>query len=133
MSTPLDVSNDIRAAKTIRLPWWGVLCIIVGSLPVYWLFDHFGRLSIALPVLNFILVVCFILFVKRRLLRRAWFWITMAVIVAVHVPLFMLVPWTTKWIPALLIAVIDSADFCLMLWIISAVGKFMGGPEASEG
>lgn len=60
MSAPADVSDDIRAAKEIRLPWWGVLCIIVGSLPIYLLFDQFGQLDIALPILNFILTLCFI-------------------------------------------------------------------------
>jgi hypothetical protein len=133
MSAPVDIRADIEAAKKIRFPKWTWLPIIFGSVPIYWLFDHFGQLNIALPVLNFILVLCFIVFVKRRLLRRGWFWLTMTVIVAAHVPLFMFVPWTTRWMPALIIAVVDSADFCLMLWIISAVGKFMKEPEVSEG
>jgi hypothetical protein len=47
-----EIKGDIKAAKKMRLPWWGVLCLIFGSLPIYWLFDHWGRLSIALPALN---------------------------------------------------------------------------------
>ncbi|HEV7236059.1 MAG TPA: hypothetical protein VGN15_07765 [Ktedonobacteraceae bacterium] len=132
MSTPVDVSDDIRAAKKIRLPWWGVLCIIVGSLPIYLLFDQFGQLDIALPILNFIVILCFIVFVKRKLRRYAWFWITVAVIVAVHIPLFLLFPWTLRWIPALMIVVIDSVDFCLMLWIIAIIGKIVGGADATQ-
>ncbi len=30
--------------REMRLPWWGVLCVIAGGLPVMFLFDHFGRL-----------------------------------------------------------------------------------------
>ena len=56
-----------------------------------------------------------------------------AILAALHVPLVLYVPWTTKWVPALAIAAIDSADFCVILAILSVVGKFMGGPEASEG
>lgn len=133
MSVADDVNEGINAARQIRFPRWSWLPIILGSLPIYWLFDRFGRLNIALPALNFVLVVCFLLVVKRKLQRYTWFWITMVVIVAVHVPLFLLVPWTTKWIPALMIAVIDSVDFCLMLWIISAVGKFIGNRKTTEG
>jgi len=69
---------------------------------------------------------------KWRLRRHAWFWITMTVIVALHVPLILFVPWGTRWVPALAIAAIDSLDFCLILWILAVVGKFIEGPRTSE-
>ena len=53
----------------------------------------------------------------------------MTVIVALHVPLILFVPWGTRWVPALAIAAIDSLDFCLILWILSFVGNLMGGPR----
>jgi hypothetical protein len=128
----IDVKGDIKAAQKIRLPWWVVLCIIVGALPIYWIFDRIGKLNIALPTLNCIAVICFIFILKRKLRRHAWFWITMAVIIALHIPLIFYVPWTTRWVPALMISVVDSLDFCLMLWVLSVVEKLMRGPEASE-
>jgi hypothetical protein len=124
-----EVSNDIRAAKKLRLPWWGVLCIIIGGLPIIWLFDHFGKLNLFLPVFNWVAVLGFMLVVKWNLRRHAWFWITWTVIAAVHVPLILFVPWTTKWVPALAIGGIDSLDFCAIIWIIDFIGKFAGGPE----
>jgi hypothetical protein len=33
------------------MPWRGVLRLLIGALPIYWLFDHFGELNIALPTL----------------------------------------------------------------------------------
>jgi hypothetical protein len=33
------------------------------------------------------------------------------------------------WVPALAIALIDSVDFCLILWVLAIVEKFMSGPE----
>jgi hypothetical protein len=30
------------------------------------------------------------------------------------------------------IAVIDSLDFCLILWILAVVGKFMERPKVAE-
>jgi len=35
------------------------------------------------------------------------------------------IPWTTKWVPALAIAAIDSADFCVILWALSAIAALM--------
>jgi hypothetical protein len=43
-----DIKDDIKAARKmrLRLPWWGVLCAIIGGLPIVWLFDHFGKFNL---------------------------------------------------------------------------------------
>ena len=74
----------------------------------------------------------FAIAVQRKLRRRVWFWITMTIIAILHVPLILFVPWTTKWVPAIAIAAIDSADLIVMLTILSLVGKFMEGSKTSE-
>ena len=117
----------------MRLPWWGVVGVIIGSLPIFWLFDHSGRLNLALPTLNFVGVLAFVIATKWKLRQRVWFWITMTIIVALHVPLILFVPWTTKWVPAIAIAAIDSADICAILAIVSVIGKFAEGPHAPQG
>ena len=132
MSLGNDVGNEIKAAKKLRLPWWGVLCGIVGSFLCAWLFDNFGKLDLVLPALNSIAVLGFMLVLKRKLWRHAWFWGIMAVIAALHVPLVLFVPWGSKWVPALAIAAIDSLDFCLILWILAIVEKFMGEQKTAE-
>jgi hypothetical protein len=128
-----DVKDDIKAARKIRLPWWVLLCLGIVSLPTYWLFDHFGKFGLALPTLNSVLVVGFTIAVKWKLRRHTWFWGTMAILAALHVPLILFVPWTTKWVPALAIAAIDSGDLIVMLAILAVVAKFMEGPNAPEG
>ena len=126
MSLANEVKDDIKAAKKIRLPWWAVLCLLVFGMPLPWLFDHFGILNLMLPIWNSVAILGFMLALKWKLRRHAWFWITMTVIAALHVPLILFVPWGTRWVPALAIAAIDSVDFCLILWAIAAVGKLMG-------
>ena len=132
MSLIDDIRIDIAAAKKLRLPPGGILGVIVGSVPIYWLFDHFGKLNMALPVLNFIAVFGFLVALKWRFRRRIWFWALFAVLAALHVELILFIPWTTRWVPVLAIAVMDSADFCLIVWIFAAVGRLMEGPKASE-
>jgi hypothetical protein len=56
----------------------------------------------------------------------------MTIVAALHVPLMLFVPWTSKWVPALAIAAIDSADLIVMLAILSVVGKYMEGPKTAE-
>jgi hypothetical protein len=133
MSLANDVRTEIKAARKLRLPLWGVLCGIIGSFLCAWLFDNFGKLELVLPSLNSIGVLGFMLVLKRKLWPHAWFWVIMAVLVALHVALVLFVPWTTRWVPALAIAVIDSADFCLILGILAIVGRFADGQKTAAG
>ena len=127
MSLSTEVRNDIKAAQKLRLPWWGVLSWMAFCFPVVWLCDHFGRLNMALPILNCIAVLGLLIALRWKLKRHVWFWIAMTIIAALHFLLIWYIPWTTKWVPALAIAGIDSADFCLILWVLSAVGRVMQG------
>lgn len=128
-----EIKDDIKAARKIRLPWWALLCLGIGSFLAAWLFDHLRRFDLVLPTLNSIFVLGFAVAVKWKLRRHTWFWGTIAILAALHVPLVLFVPWATKWVPALAIAAIDSADLIVMLTILSVVGKFTEGSETSEG
>ena len=129
MSLANDIKGDIKAARKIRLPWWGVLCLIVGGLPVIWLFDHFGEFNLFLPTFNCVAVLGFAIAVKRNLRRHAWFWGTVAILAALHVPSILFVPWTTKWVPAVAIGAIDSLDLVVFLTILNQIGKLNGGTK----
>jgi len=71
MAVVSNIKGNIEAAKKIRLPWWVLLSLGIASLPIYWLFDHFGRFNLALPTLNCILVLAFTIAVKWKLRPHA--------------------------------------------------------------
>lgn len=56
----------------------------------------------------------------------------MTFLAALHLALILFVPWTTKWIPAVVIGLFAIGDLYVMLWILSVVGKFMAGPKIAE-
>ena len=93
----------------------------------------YGRLELAMPLMITIGMHGLVILFKWKLRRQAWFWIAMTVSAALHVPLILFVPWTTRWVPALAITVGATADFFLILWILLVVGKFMGRPKTEEG
>jgi len=72
---------------------------------------------------------------RWKLRRHVWFWITIVVLAGLHLPLILFVPWTAKWIPAIVIAPIGIADLYAMLWVILVVGKYMDGrqPQPDQG
>jgi hypothetical protein len=128
-----DVKHEIQEAKKLRLSWRAKLMIIVIGASTTFLFALYGRLELALPLMNIVGVLGLMFFFKWKLRKQAWFWITMTVIALFHIPLILFVPWGTRWVPALAIAVIDSADFCVMIWIISIVGNTLAGRRLLKG
>jgi hypothetical protein len=127
-----QVALDIKAAKKIRLHWWGLLCVMIGAMPLFWLFDHFGRLDLGMPTLVSTAMLGFAIAVKWKLRRRAWFWITMTVIAAFQILLILFVPWPTKWVPAAVFAGLGSVELYGVLAILDVVEKFLEFPETSE-
>jgi len=115
--------------KKMRLPWWGVLCIIIGGLPLMFVFDYFGKSALALPTLDSVAMVGIAIAMRWQSRWHVWFWITMTFIVALHVLLILSVPWTTKWVPAIVIIPIGIADLYAMLAVLFVVGQFVEGKK----
>ena len=113
----------------MRLPWWGVVCVIIGAIPIAWLFDRIGRFELALPTLDSVGVLGIAIAMKWQLRRHVWFWATMTVFAALHGLLILFVPWTTKWVPASVCAGIATVDLYAMLAILFVAGKFLEKPN----
>jgi hypothetical protein len=109
----------------MRLPLWGYIFIPVGAFLLFALFDHFGKLALARPTLFSISIIIIAVAMRWKLKGRVWFWITMAFLAALHVPLILFIPWTTQWIPVLALIPVGIADLYAMLWVLSVVGKRM--------
>jgi hypothetical protein len=113
------------AATKLRLSGSQVCACIVVSMLTSWLLDRFGRIDLVLPILNSVATMVLLVALKWRLRHYAWFWITMIVVAAIHVPLILMIPWTTKWVPSIAIAAIDTASLFIMIATVSIVGQFM--------
>ena len=127
-----SVKNDIKEGKKIWLPWQAVLCLMVFFELCYVLLKHYGVVYLYRPLLNSVGVFGFLFYLKWRLRRHAWFWITMTAVVALHVLLILFVPWTNKWVPALVTAGVDSLDICLVFWILGIVEELTGGSKDND-
>jgi hypothetical protein len=111
--------------RQMRLPLWGYPCVLVGAFLLFALFDHFGKLAFARPAIFSVSIIIITVAMRWNLKGNVWFWITMAFLAALHVPLILLIPWTTKWIPVLVVIPIGIADSYAMLWVVSVVRTYM--------
>ena len=121
--------KELTNGQPVRLSWAGGLSTVLGTLLVGLLFYRLGVLALVLPTVYSTVVIAFAVAMRWQLRRHAWFWITMIVLVALHVPLILLVPWTTKWMPAFMIAPFGIADLYAILVILSAIAKLMQKPN----
>jgi hypothetical protein len=128
----LDIDDDRKALKQMHLPWWGVVWVIVGAISFAALFDLLGRFDLARPTLYSMGAVVLAIAVRWKLRRHVWFWVTMAIIAALHILVILFVPWTTQWVPAIVVTPIVVADLYAMLAILSVVGKFLEESKAPE-
>ena len=116
----------------MRLPLWGYIVIPIGAFLVFALLDRFGKLSLARPTVFSVLMITIAVAMRWKLNGYVWFWITMACLAALHIPLILFIPWTAKWIPVLVVIPIGVADLYVMLWVVSVVGKFVGVETSTE-
>lgn len=113
----------MKENKQLRSSWKGVLAVMGGGTLSGLLFHHFGRFDLARPTLLSILAIVFAIVVKWELRRRVWFWAAIVAIATLHISLILYVPWTTRWIPALVITPILAADLAIIIAIIGLLEK----------
>ncbi len=126
-----ELKREMHGAKKMNVSWRAQLLIVVIGAPTVFLFGVYGRLALAMPLMIFTIMHALVIRFKWKLRRQAWFWIAIGVSAALHVLLILFVPWTTKWVPALVVSVGAAADFMLILWILLVVERFMEGPKTA--
>ena len=75
------------------------------------------------------IVIVVALAMKWELRGRTWFWVTMIVIAILHVLLIFAIPWTTRWIPAVVATPILAVDLAAILVIIKLLEKLFEKPN----
>jgi ABC-type Co2+ transport system permease subunit len=57
--------------------------------------------------------------------RRLWFWCVIALILALHVPLVLLIQWPDRWVSRFTLLPIGIADPLITVGIVRFVEKFI--------
>ena len=118
--------QDKAELKQMRLPGWAYVPMLLLGICSAWLFESNGRPELMMPVWATVAAFVLILVVKWRLRHHVWFWATISVLIALHLVMLWLVPWTKRWVPALTCAGIATVDIFAMLGIISVIGNLLG-------
>jgi hypothetical protein len=130
MSMPNDEQSSPDRQR--RTDWSGT---IIGALliPVFFLFVYLGKGELGFTVC--IVLGMAILAIKRRwkLRRHAWFWATIAIILALHIPFLFSVQWPRSNVPTLAFSLpLGIADFLLISGAISLAEMVFSKGHSSE-
>ncbi|SRR5579871_5793771 len=115
--------------KVIRFGLLGGLAI----LPALLLLNRAGRTDLDYPVLAAFAAIAFAVRGRWDLRRNWWFWVTISLIISLHLALIWFIPWKAGWVPVPVTLFAAVADLALLFGVISFVEKVMGGkPQGSN-
>ena len=115
-----------------RTDWTGTL-IGLALLPVFFVFVWLDKAEMGFTV--FIILGMIILAIKLqwKLRKHIWFWATIAVVLAIHVPLIFIVRWPDTRIPTIAYSMpLGIADFLVISGAI-ALSKMLFLKGSSSG
>lgn len=109
-----------RNQKLLAFAGGGIIAIIL--LP---LLDHLGRIELFFPILGTVAVIVGVVSLSWELRRRPWYWVTMILVVALHVPVILYVPWRAGWIPAPVTIAVCMVDLLIIVRVLKLIGRFV--------
>jgi len=115
-----------------RLNKYTGLIIAVLVAPIYVIFVYLDQPDIGLTASYCLVTILLAIRVRCDLRKHAWFWIVMAVVLALHVPLIVFWRWPDRWIPGIALLPFAAAD-CAMILGVLRVAERLAGAKGGEG
>lgn len=131
----MSMANDKQSPteRQGRADWTGT---VIGGLlvPVFFCFVYLGKAEMGFTVCIALGMVMVAIKLRWKLRRHAWFWATIALILALHIPFLFIVRWPQTKIPTIAFSLpLGIADFLLISGAISLAEKFFSkGHSANE-
>jgi hypothetical protein len=107
----MDDEQSLRQRRSYYFALKVVLCVA----PVMALFFVIGRADLARPACLAIAASVLAVRQKWEYHHRRWFWVVVAGVVLMHLPILIFFVFPNRWIPALLLMPLALADYVIMI------------------
>ena len=125
---------DYKTPKEQKPTDWSGTIIGAMLLPVLFFFIYIGKAELGFTAC--IVLAMFLIAVRLRwkLRKHVWFWATIVLILALHVPLLFIVRWPETNVPTIVYSMpLATVEFLLMMGAISLAKKvFSMGSSPDE-
>ena len=109
------------------------LKIVAVLAPVFLLFIYLGNADMGLSVCIVLGMSMIAVRLRWKLRKHVWFWATIVLILALHVPLLFIVRWPQSNVPTLAYSLpMGIVDFLLIMGAISLAQKLFSKESSSD-
>ena len=109
-----------------------LLVVILCMVPVFALFAYFGDPGRGRAAAGSTIVIMYAARGCWDLRRHTWFWVTLTIVIAVHVLLVLLIPWTSKSYPGTLLLPVAAVDYGIVYGVIKLIEKMTKGSQPQQ-
>jgi hypothetical protein len=113
-----DQSQDIFDPKWVML-------IALFSSPAFFLLFYYGYPGKGKVASAFVGMILFAIRARWGLRKYMWFWLTVAIIFALHLPIVWYVPWPDERYPNIALLPLALLDYALVRGCIKVVEKLI--------
>ena len=107
--------------------------ILAFLAPVFFLFVYLGKAEMGFTVIIVLGMIAVAVYLRWKLRKYVWFWATIAVVLALHVPLFFVVRWPDSKVPTIAYSLpIGIADFLLIMGAVGLGKRFFAKGSSSD-
>jgi hypothetical protein len=108
------------------------LKIVAVLAPVFLLFALLGNADMGLTVCIVLGMIILAVKIRWNLRNHTWFWMTIGLVLALHVPLFFIVRWPQGNVPTLFYTIpLGIVDFLVVLGTLALAEKFFSTNSSS--
>lgn len=130
MSTANDDQSPTQPGA--RADWTGLIMAALAA-PVFILFVYLGKAEMGFTVSLVLCVAMIAIKLRWKLRRHPWFWMTIALVLLLHIPFFFIVRWPHTKIPTIAFSLpLGIADFLLVSGAISLAEKLFSKDHPSD-
>ena len=128
----MDTSGQLPSEQRGRGDWTGLIVAACLS-PVFFAFVYLGKPELGFTVAIVLGMATIAIKSRWKLSRYSWFWATIALVAAIHIPFLFLVHWPTTNVPTIAYSMpFGVADFLLISGAISLAEKLFSKNNVSD-
>jgi hypothetical protein len=125
MHEPSLTAESNRQHFFDRLTRKSALVIALCSSPFFFIFAYFGDLGKGRTAAICAFAIITAVWYYWDLRRHVWFWFTVAIVIALHVPLVLFVPWTDTKYPGVVLLPFALLDYGIVYGCIKLAEMMM--------
>jgi hypothetical protein len=115
--------NETQSPDVFTRKW--LLMVMLCLIPLFFLFVFLGYPGNGRAAVICAGVLATAVKAKWNLRENSWFWATVAILIAIHIPFVLFIPWTTASYPGIALLPVAVVDYAFVYGCIKLTEKIM--------